>query len=198
MTDAARHTHRYTYTDYLSWPDNTRWELLDGEAYAMVPAPTTRHQAIQQNLAGLLFNHFRGKSCRPFHAPIDVKLSDYDVVQPDLLVVCDPAAIGERAILGAPDLVVEITSPSTEARDRREKRALYERFGVKEYWLVSPNGFVEQYMLEPGAQYGSPSIVNIDENLRSNRFPELSLQVSEIFEGLIIERPEVREPGESV
>lgn len=189
MADAARRTHRFCYDDYRGWTDDTRWELIDGEAYAMVPAPTTRHQTLQQNLSTLLGNHFRGKPCRPFLAPTDVKLSDYDVVQPDLLVVCDPKKIGEAAILGAPDLVIEIASPSTETRDRREKKSLYERRGVAEYWIVSLNGFIEACALTPDGKYGAPVIAGLDETLTSSRFPDLILAINDVFEGIGLERP---------
>ncbi|MBI2799348.1 MAG: Uma2 family endonuclease [Gammaproteobacteria bacterium] len=184
MTISVKKNQRYTYTDYLTWSDDTRWELIDGAAYAMLPAPTTRHQTIQLNLAGILLTHFRGKSCRPFLAPIDVKLSDSDLLQPDLLIVCDPKKIEEKAIVGAPDLVIEILSPSTETRDRREKKALYERYRVAEYWLVSVNGFVEQYVLGAIEQYGVPIILSADETLTSATFPDLIVAVSEIFEGV--------------
>jgi Uma2 family endonuclease len=186
-------TSRYSYTDYLTWPDDQRWELIDGAAVAMVPAPTTRHQAIQQNLARLLGNHFRGKECRPFHAPVDVKLSNTDVVQPDLLVVCDKRKIEEQAIVGAPDLVIEITSASTEARDRREKKNLYERAAIPEYWIVSPNGFVERLSLGNSGSYGVASIFGVGETLSSIRFPDFIIAVSDLFEGVHLEIG-VREP----
>ncbi len=184
VTSSVKTTKRYSYADYLTWPDDTRWELIDGAAYAMVPAPTTRHQSVQLNLAGLLLSYFRGKPCKPFIAPVDVKLSDSDVLQPDLLVVCDPQKIEEKAIVGAPDLVIEILSPSTETRDRRDKKAVYEIYRVAEYWLVSPNGFVEQYVLGANAKYGAPVITSMGESLTSARFPDLVLAVSEIFEGV--------------
>jgi Uma2 family endonuclease len=100
MRNGARHTHRFSYADYLDFEGDTRWELIDGEAYAMAPAPTTRHQRIVQNLAVVLFHCFRGTPCRPFIAPTDVKLSDFDVVQPDGLVVCDRRRSGRRPSWG--------------------------------------------------------------------------------------------------
>lgn len=184
VTTPAKSTQRYTYTDYLTWSDDQRCELIDGVVYAMVPAPTTRHQAIQLNLAGLLLNYFRGKPCKPFISPIDLKLSEFDLVQPDLLIVCDPKKIEEKAIVGVPDLVIEILSPSTETRDRREKKALYESYHVPEYWLVSVNSFVEQLFVNENKQYGSPVIASMGESLTSVRFPELVVAVSEIFEGI--------------
>lgn len=129
---------RFTWNDYLAWPDEERWEIIDGIAYAMSPAPSTKHQTV----AGNLFVKFKqvcsGKPCTPFIAPTDVKLSDQDVIQPDVLIVCDPAKITPSHIEGAPDVVVEILSPHTSAKDLREKKALYERAGVKEYVVVDP------------------------------------------------------------
>ena len=186
---AAHFKDTFTYSDYLTWPDDTRWELMGGHAYAMAPAPTIRHQAIVQNLSGLLFNHFRGKSCRPFVAPTDVKLSEQDVVQPDLLVVCDQAKITEAAIEGAPDWVIEVLSGATEARDRRDKRALYERFEVAEYWIISPNGFVEVYGRDASGRYGTALISSLGETVASLRFPDLVMGVDDIFEGIDVPRP---------
>jgi Uma2 family endonuclease len=186
---AGQPSARYTYSDYLTWPEDTRWELIGGVAYAMAAAPTTRHQSVVQNLAGLLFNHFRGKPCRPFVAPTDVKLSEHDVVQPDLLVVCERGKIGEAAIQGAPDWVIEVVSPASEARDRREKRALYERFSVPEYWIASPNGFVEAYRLAEDGHYGVPVIAGLGESVTSLQFPALTISVDDIFEGIDVPRP---------
>ncbi len=101
MRHTARHARLFSYTDFLAW--DGRWELIDGEPFSMAPAPTIRHQIILQNLWIVLVQHFRGKPCRPFVAPTDAKLSEQDVVEPDLLVVCEPSKIGEAAILVAPD-----------------------------------------------------------------------------------------------
>jgi Uma2 family endonuclease len=191
---AEQHRDRYTYSDYLTWPDDTRWELIGGTAYAMAPAPTIRHQILVQNLAGLLSAYFRGKPCRPFVALTDVKLSEHDVVQPDLLVVCDRGKIGEAAILGAPEWAIEVLSPASESRDRREKRLLYERFAVPEYWIVSPSGFVEVYGLEPSGRYGAPAIASMGESVASLSFRGLVIGVDDIFEGIDVPRPACLQP----
>jgi Uma2 family endonuclease len=133
---------RYTVADYLSWNDDERWELIDGVAYNMSPAPTIRHQNIAGRLYSRLEQTLRGKPCQPFIAPVDVVLSERDVVQPDVVVVCDPEKITEKNIQGAPDLVVEVLSPSTAAKDLRQKKALYQRAGVREYLVIDP---LEQY-----------------------------------------------------
>lgn len=131
----------YTLEDWKEWEG--RWELIDGVAYNMTPAPNTEHQRISMDLSRDLSNSLleakrkRGGSCEVFAAPIDVFL-DSDVVQPDLVVVCDPAKISTRGIEGAPDLVVEILSPSTAGKDVTRKWWLYEAAGVTEYLIVDP------------------------------------------------------------
>ena len=149
---------RYTYADYLTWPEGERWELIDGVPYAMSPAPSVRHQEILGDLNEVFRNYFRGKSCKVFFSPIDVRLQNevranesYNVVQPDLLVVCDPKKIGDKAILGAPDLVVEVLSPSNPEHDLFRKRDLYAKAGVPQYWIVDPSiGHVSVLLLKNG------------------------------------------------
>ena len=132
---------KFTYQDYLHTPDDQRYELLDGELI-MAPAPNLGHQGIDIRLGSLLHTFAQEKGLgEVFSAPCDVVLSDTDVVQPDLLFVSTERAhllLGGANVLGAPDLVVEILSPSTAGRDRTLKRALYAKHGVKEYWLADP------------------------------------------------------------
>ena len=131
-------TIKFTYEDYLNTPDDTRYELLDGEL-VMPPAPGEFHQSVSIQLGAKLFlftsEHSLG---RVYHAPFDVVLSDMDVVQPDLIFVSNERAdiITPANIQGAPDLVVEILSPSTATRDKTFKRSLYARHGITEYWMV--------------------------------------------------------------
>jgi Uma2 family endonuclease len=127
-----------TWDAYRTWPDDERWEIIGGEGFAMTPSPASRHPLVVTNLVGELFPFFRKGPGRLIAAPMDVKLSDEDVVQPDLLVVCDPSQIKETHIDGPPALVIEITSPSSLRHDRVRKFALYARAGVKEYWVVTP------------------------------------------------------------
>ncbi|QXD16963.1 Uma2 family endonuclease [Rhodocaloribacter litoris] len=132
---------RFTYEDYLLIPeDGKRHELIDGEEH-VAPAPSTRHQRIVVRLSAALFNHLEAHDLgEVFVAPIDVILSDYDVVQPDVLFVAKAHAdrIGERGITGPPDLIVEVLSEGNRRHDEVRKRKLYERFGVGEYWVVDP------------------------------------------------------------
>ena len=133
----------YTLADWQEWEG--RWELLQGEAYDMTPAPSLEHQRISMDLSGKLLGAIRegrklrgGGDCEFFAAPCDVFLFENTVVQPDLLIVCDPARKTPRGIEGAPDLVVEILSPATGCKDTVRKRWLYESAGVKEYLIVDP------------------------------------------------------------
>src|SRR5690348_5789663 len=101
MTEPLRKdSPRFTWADYRSWPDDERWEIIDGEAYAMSPSPTSRHQHICLQLSTQMNLCFRSKKCRVFPSPMDVKLSDTNVVQPDVLVVCNPQQIKPTHIEG--------------------------------------------------------------------------------------------------
>lgn len=141
MVDAKPAT-KLTYEDYRKTPDDERWELLDGEL-VMAPSPNVPHQDISGALFVLLklFVDSAGLG-RVFHAPLDVVLSATNVVQPDLLFVSHERAdiLTEANVQGAPDLVVEILSPSTTIRDWRIKLDLYAQHGVREYWVVDPDG----------------------------------------------------------
>lgn len=141
MTSRPAHNPRnWTYNDYLRLDDDTRYEIIEG-ALEVVPAPTLEHQGIVGELytafRSYVFEHACGKV---YVSPVDIVLSDRNIVQPDVVFVAAARAeiLHPRAIMGAPDLAVEIISPSSTSRDRVVKRKLYERFGVKEYWLVDP------------------------------------------------------------
>ena len=146
MAQAKTSRERHTYGDYVTWPDDERWEIIEGVAHAMTPAPTSRHQVILGELFFQVRRQLQGRTCRAYLAPFDVRLpgGDHDdslddtVVQPDLSVICDRAKVDAKGCRGAPDLVVEISSPSTASRDQLEKAALYEKNGVREYWIVHP------------------------------------------------------------
>ena len=179
LPDKAR--QRFTWGDYRSWGDGERWELIGGEAFCMSPAPSSRHQAIVGELFGELRSFFRGRSCQPFVSPIDVKLSAEDVVQPDVVVVCDPAQILQTHVEGPPTLVVEVLSPSTHRHDRVRKLRLYARHGIREYWLVQPHpALVEVLHLDAG-EYRVAGAYTDRETLHSPAFPELALDLAEVF-----------------
>jgi len=136
---ARKDDRRYTYSDYLEWDDDQRWELVDGVPFLM-SAPSRWHQKISSNLHGMLYNILKGKTCEIYSAPFDVRLNadtlDNTVVQPDILVICDREKLDDAGCKGAPDFIIEILSPSTTNRDRFLKFDLYRKVGVREYWIV--------------------------------------------------------------
>jgi Uma2 family endonuclease len=178
--DAPQSSPKVSWTDYQSWDDDTRWEIIDGRAYAM-SAPRVSHQMVLGELYALLHAHFRGRRCRVFLSPIDVRLSEHDVVQPDLIVVCDRTQITDTHIEGPPELVVEILSPSTQRHDRVRKLYLYARFGVKEYWIFQPHPALAEVLLLDGASYRIAGAYTDSDRLVSLLFPELTLSLDEVF-----------------
>jgi Uma2 family endonuclease len=184
-TSALKQGERFTLDQWRSWPENERWELIDGIAYAKSPAPRIPHQ----NFAGELFYALRsfleGKPCKPFIAPADVFLPDDSedgtdtVVQPDVLVVCDEGKVQDDGIHGAPDFVAEVLSESTAYKDWNIKKALYERSGIREYWLVSTEtGSVFRYVLEDG-RYGPVTEILRGGAAESMALPGFSWSVPE-------------------
>lgn len=155
---------RYTYEDLLEWEDGIRYELYDGVPVAM-SSPSDVHQEISVALSAQLYNYLRGKKCRVYYAPFDVRLFERTgdrpenvdtVVQPDLMVVCDRNKVDRHGVRGAPDLVIEILSDSTRRLDRLTKLKLYQEAGVREYWIVDPvSRTVAVYILEEGAYHGA-------------------------------------------
>ena len=178
--DAPKTIHKATWTDYQGWDDDTRWEIIDGHPYAMT-APRVSHQTVCGELYALLHAHFKRRRCRLFLSPIDVRLSEHDVVQPDLLVVCDRTQITDTHIEGPPSLVVEILSPSTQRHDRVRKLRLYAQVGVKEYWILQPSPALAEILSLDGTGYRIAGTYTETDTLVSPLFPELSVELSEIF-----------------
>ena len=127
-------------------------EIINGKA-VMMASPTMNHMFIAGNLYNLFFNYLRGKRCVPFQDGVTLFLDEKENYKPDMMVVCDPDKMKETdGVHGAPDLAVEVLSPSTGRNDRGRKKDAYERCGVREYWIVNPvERSVEQYVLEDGA-----------------------------------------------
>ncbi len=179
-----------TYGDYLTWSDDKRWEIIDGEVFAMTPAPTPIHQEILSNLHALLWNFLRGKPCKVYPAPFDVRLPNgkeadekiRTVVQPDILVICDEKKIDARGIRCAPDIVVEILSSSTASRDHILKRRLYEKHHVKEYWVIDPaNRIAFLYRLTSSGVFGNVETLNDEDTLTTPVLPGLTIDLKEVF-----------------
>ena len=182
MNNTATVLKRYTWDDYRTWSDDERWEVIGGDAYAMSPSPTARHQIIQTKLGRRLDEFFDGKPCRAIVAPMDVKLSDVDIVQPDVLVVCRPEQITATHIEGAPALVIEILSESSERHDRGIKMRLYAAHGVPEVWLVKPYpSMIEVYRLD-GESYRLAATYVPPDKLSSPGFPKLKLKLKDVFD----------------
>ena len=181
---------KYTYADYLGWENDVNAEVINGEIISMTPSPTPKHQDVVDELSAEFKMYLRGKKCMSFSAPMDVCLFANkntkrehitDWVQPDLLVVCDESKIGDKNIFGAPDLIVEVLSPSTARNDRLIKFHSYEKAGVKEFWIVDPyNMSVELYTLD-GVTYKQTAIFGKDDLLTVGIFPELKIDLTNIF-----------------
>ena len=192
MRPALRDNDLHTYGDYLNWPEDVRYELIDGLAYQMAPAPLLEHQEVAGQIYRQAANALSGKPCRAFIAPVDVRLPKLDeaderidtVVQPDVLVVCDQAKLDRRGVRGAPDWVVEVLSPSTAGHDHVLKRRIYERAGVKEYWLVHPGDrLLTVYRLANG-EYGKPEVQELAGETRVGVVPDLVIAWDDLVERL--------------
>ena len=190
LTDPEK-KDRYTYADYKTWADNERWELINGVAYNMSPAPKREHQKVSFEISRQIGNSLADKSCEAYSAPFDVKLSvlpgaeenDIDiVVQPDILVVCDPDKFDENGCNGAPDWIIEILSPSTSYKDENEKLILYEKYGVKEYWIIQPGAkMVFIYILDEKGNYKKPEVAKKDEVVSSYAVPGGEVDLNKVF-----------------
>jgi Uma2 family endonuclease len=182
----------HCYRDYLTWPEDVRYELIDGVAYLMAPAPTVRHQDIAGEIFRQLANALLGQPCRALIAPVDVLLAHANeadervdtIVQPDVLVVCDPAKIGERRVRGAPDFVVEVLSPSTAGHDMVLKRRTYELAGVREYWLIHPTDRLLTVFRLDGAEYGKPDIQELKGETAIGALPGVAIAWDQLAERL--------------
>jgi Uma2 family endonuclease len=186
---------QYTYADYLTWQLKERVELIKGWLYKMSPAPKTGHQSTSGEIFYAVKHFFKkeSKTCKIFDAPFDVRLVKYKghanqeintVVQPDICVICDESKLDDAGCIGAPDLIVEILSDSTAKKDYNEKYNLYEENGVKEYWIVNPATQTIEVFSLIDDQYESLGLFNEKEGqktVQGNLFPDLSIELSEIF-----------------
>lgn len=179
-----------TYADISSFPEGERWELFQGVPFAMSPAPSRRHQEVVWELARQIANFLKGHPCRGFTAPFDVRLPEADedddeiatVVQPDISVVCDERKLDDRGCRGAPDWVIEVVSPRTASNDYIRKVEIYERHGVREYWIVHPvdRVLVLRALGEEG-RYGIPEYRAGKGTLRPSVIPEMEIDLDGLF-----------------
>jgi Uma2 family endonuclease len=170
--------------DYYELPeDGNQYEIFDG-VLELKPSPTTTHQRISHNIDWLLTDSCRNEYIL-MSAPIDVILSKTETRQPDIVMIhrSREHIIEEKAIVGPPDHVIEILSPSTAKKDRTKKKESYARFGVEEYWIVDPlNLTIEQYILETGdTAYTLSQLFDQDDIVKSNKLPCVSFSVKEVL-----------------
>jgi Uma2 family endonuclease len=185
----SREERRFTYADYKAWEldEGERFELIRGKACAMV-TPNDFHQAILVELVLQIANYLRGKPCKVRPAPYDVRPfyaedeSDDTVVQPDISVICDESRRGSEGCRGAPDLVVEILSPSNSGEECVRKFNLYLEAGVREYWIVAPESkTVQAFVLRNGAYEGT--VYPANAALPSAVLEGLSITLADVFAG---------------
>ncbi|MGF1638675.1 MAG: Uma2 family endonuclease [Cyclobacteriaceae bacterium] len=184
---------KYTYKDYLTWDDGKRWEIIEGKVYPlefgddpknMSPAPGRRHQEISAKLIRIIGNFLVGKTCKVIGAPFDVRFIENDlsetVLQPDISVFCDSTKLNEKGAIGAPDWIIEIISPSTEFRDKTVKAFLYQKHGVRSYWLIDPsNESLATFQLMPDGRFDVP--LEYKEGSVPTIFDDFSISFEEIF-----------------
>ena len=180
---------KFTYEDYAKTPEGERYELIDGELI-MAAVPNMAHQSTQSNLGGEFYILVRDADLGwVYFSPTDVYLSDTDVVQPDLVFISKSRShirTGKN-IRGAPDLVVEILSPSTSANDWGYKRDLYAKHGVKEYWLVDPYAKQVMVMLLKDESYEIVGVYREDDTLNSPTLEGLEIDLGRVFDDVFDE-----------
>ncbi len=177
---------KYTYDDYCELPDDgNRYEVIDGALY-MAPAPHPRHQRILFNLTLLFAPFVTGGNAwgEAFFAPIDVIFASEDVFQPDLIFISRERLhiISDRGLEAAPDLVVEVLSPSTRSRDLNLKRRRYAHFGVPEYWPIDPETRTIRVLDLFGGEYVERGTFGVGDELTTSLIPGLVIPVEEVFE----------------
>lgn len=183
---------RYSYADYLTWMDDKRRELINGFIKMMSPAPRRIHQEVASSLFLIIGYQLANNPCRAYFAPFDVRLpknpgetSDeqvYTVVQPDISVICDLSKLDDKGCIGAPDFIIEIISPGTAKHDVEDKYHLYEKHGVKEYWIVYPESkAVSVFSLDIKGKFQMVGMYADDSVIKVNIFENISVDLKTVF-----------------
>ncbi len=191
MRKADRH---YTYGDYRHWPEDERWELIDGVAWNMSPAPNRRHQKISMEISKSIAVYLEGKACEVYPAPFDVLLPGFGekdeddvstVVQPDISVICDKEKLTDMGCAGAPDWIIEILSPYTAKKDMDVKFDLYKRHSVREYWIVDPgNKYIHVYLLDEEGKYPEePEVFVPGDSIQCTVLEGFDISLDQVFGG---------------
>lgn len=181
----------YTYADYLQWRFKERVELIKGRIFKMSPAPTLKHQELLMRISNSFFNYLKGRTCKVFVAPFDVRLPARNrkkpeqittVVQPDICIVCDEDKLDEKGCCGAPDLVVEILSPGNSQKEIRIKHQLYEEAGVTDYWVVYPaEESIAVFHNNEINGYGGAMLYTAGDIITCKAVPGFTISVTDIF-----------------
>lgn len=188
QTSKIKKIQTYSYADYLTWDESERLEIIDGEPY-MLATPSRIHQEVLMGLLLQFGNYLKGKPCKVYPAPFCVRLDaekvDKDirnVFEPDITIVCDKSKLDDKGCKGAPDMIVEILSPSTGKKDRLIKFNEYEKAGVKEYWIVEPEEkLVNVFLLQPDGRYGRTEMYSEEDKMKVSLFEDLVIDLKEVF-----------------
>ena len=180
-----------TFADFLEWDENERYEIINGEPY-MMAEPTTAHQRISMDLGSQIHAFLKDKPCEVFAAPFGVRLFETEnddprdvdtVVEPDLSVICDPSKLDDYGCKGAPDVVIEILSPSNSRHDRFVKYNLYQRAKVREYWIVDPTAkTVEAYRLDENGYLKLSDMYNAADTAKITALNDLPVDLNTVFQ----------------
>ncbi|MTI85707.1 MAG: Uma2 family endonuclease [Firmicutes bacterium] len=188
-TPVSKIQKHYSYKDYKDLPTDKKYEILNGVLYNLAPSPSTQHQRILGDLFVSIKTHLKESRCEVFCAPYDVLLPDADedaestktVVQPDIMVICDKSKLTEKNCIGAPELIIEIVSPSAPSMDYVKKLQLYEKHKVREYWIVN---YLRQdimvYQLQKNGEYNAPETYSNGE-ITSGTFQNIKIHMEGIF-----------------
>jgi Uma2 family endonuclease len=180
----------YTYADYYSWKFEERVELFNGKVYLIGESPGTNHQQVLGRVSTELYRFLKDKSTRVLTAPFDIRLVDtttrdediLTVVQPDVIVFCDENTLDDRGGIGSPSIAIEILLPGKNFKEISLKYDLYEKYGIKEYWIIRlDEQSLTQYILnEKGKYIGGRPLIE-DDKIKTNLIPDFELAISEVF-----------------
>ncbi|MCP4129449.1 MAG: Uma2 family endonuclease [bacterium] len=179
---------KYTYADYLTWNDNQRWEIIEGKRYALPSGNPTRHQTTVGNIIGLMGSYF--KSWPYFGFFLDVRLGEtpkidesvINVVQPDIVGVYDESKLDNKGVTGSPDILIEILAPESMEKDWREKYDLYEKYGVRSYWIIDPGlKAAHIYILNDAGKFSQEARHEYEGIIESAIYPGLKIDLKELF-----------------
>ena len=180
----------YSYADYMRFAFDERMEIIKGRLFQMSPAPSRYHQKSFGSIFSSLYNFLEGQKCEVYGAPFDVRLPKkskedkdiFTVVQPDVVVVCDPSKLDRRGCIGAPNIVVEILSPGNNKKELQNKYEVYEEAGVKEYWIVSTSDQTFfKYILNDTGKFEPTRLLTAGDKVTTPILPEFVLDLDKVF-----------------